>query len=283
MRKLEDALLASGLTAEDLTAMAPMLSNQKYRTALQAQIDNADTLTEQNRKLNGDLDTYTKWWETEIVPDHTKTLKALEDSRADVAAANARVKFLQERGMQMQGNQQSPEMMAEADRLAREASEAVRNTQNQPKFVDAETFQRAFESTGEAIAAAADLAEEHRDLYGSRLNMSELRKSALTNKRSIRQQWETQYNVPAKRAEVAAKAQADHDEKIRTEVRQQMAMEGGNSSNPNLRLGSTSSNPFTVKKQEENGKQPWEVPPAVLRQKRVEEAFSSAVKRGEIN
>jgi hypothetical protein len=57
-----------------------------------------------------------------------------------------------------------------------------------------------------AAVELQELAEEHRELFGKRLKPAELLKAAAENKRTLREQWETQFEVPKKRSELEEKA-----------------------------------------------------------------------------
>lgn len=276
-RRIEDVL---GLTTEEIAALGPLLNNPTYRAKLQAQADAMETLESQNSKLTTDINAYDKWYMDEIVPTHNKTVKDLEEARVEAAAAKARLEFNQNLNMQRQGEQQ---VHGTADDAAKAAADKIRQDLNQPKYVSEEVFFNAQDQAGAAIAEAADLIEDHRELYGTRLNLKQLRLDAKAAKLPIRQYWERQFKVSEKRQEISAKAQQEHDDKIRAEERQKLALEFGTGSNPGLVTPRPSANPFTLRTREANGKQPWERNESELAKARVETAYGKAVARGEAN
>lgn len=281
---LEQRLTAAGYTAQELTDLAPMLNNAKFRQTLESQLDEADGYRDQNQKLNKDLDAFTNWFETEITPEHTKALKAAEDAEAARAAAEARLKFMQTRGMHRQGQQQDPDAVAAADAAAAAAAEKVRRDKEQGRqtnqYVSAETFQNAFESTGDAIADAFDLGQDYQELYGSRLNLKQMRLEAKAAKMPVRAYVERKFNFAAKRQEVETakhtKMLADAEQK----GYQKAQMEFGGS-NPNMQTLRPSMNPLAARKRVEGDKQPWEINETDRANSRVEKAFKKGIERGD--
>lgn len=280
-RTLEQVLKARGYSDQELTDLAPMLTNAKFRASLEAELVAADTLSEQNTRLSADLDNYDKWFTTEITPEHEKLLKEREDAVADAAAAKARLEIMQKRGMRKQGTQQDPDAVAEADAAAAAAAAASRKVPDDKKYVDSDTFQNAFEATGEAIANGVDLVLDYQELFGKRLNMTQARLEAKAARRPVRQYVEEKYGFAAKREEMAKKAKEDHEANIRKDERQKIMVEFGG--NPNLRTLVPSNNPFVPRKKVEGGKQPWELTENEKSESRIQKAYQKAVERGETN
>lgn len=282
-KTLEQRMTENGWTAQELADVASMLGNAKFRKTIEDQLNAADTLVEQNAKLTRDLDTYDKWFTDEISPAHTAAIKKAEDAIADKAAAEARLKYLQETGMRRQAANQDPAVaQAEADRVAAEAAEAARRAgQPQPKYVSADTFQNAFESTGDAIADAYDLGMDYQELFGNRLNMKQMRLEAKAARMPVRAYVENKFNFNVKRQEISTKATADHEAKIRADERQKLMVEFGGS-NPNMRVLSPSVSPFVSRKKVDAGKQPWERNENELTTDRIQKAVVKAAERGEL-
>lgn len=282
-KTLEQRMTDAGWTAQELADVAPMLNNAKFRQTIETQLNNAETIAEQNAKLNKDLDSFENWFQNDIAPTHQQALKAAEDARAAQAAAEARLKVIQERGLKAQGQQQDPAAMAEADRAAAAAAEAARNAGKDPMkgYVNEETFNRAFESTGDAIADAIDLGVEYHNLYGNTLNMKQMRLEAKAAKLPVRAYVERKFNFDQKRQEMATKAEQDREAKIRQDERQKVMVEFGGS-NPNMNTLRPSQSPLMNRKRADGDKQPWEVSENERTSKRVERAYIKAVERGEV-
>jgi hypothetical protein len=284
MRTLEQVLKSRGYTDADLAGMAAVLNDPRFRKSLEEEITRADQLAEANTKLSTDLNAYDKWFTDEISPEHTKLLKEREDAIAENAGLKARLELAQKGGMRKQGEQQDPAAIAEADRVAREATEAARRAGTpQPRYVDEATFQGAFEATGSAIAGAVNLARQHEKLFGadSDLDMEVLYAEAKAAKLPVKAYWEKKYHVAEKRQEMATKAASDREAAIRADERQKLTVEFGIGSNPNLRMLSPSNNPFTARKRPEGEKQPWERSETEATNARIQKAYEKAVARNE--
>ncbi|MGH7182581.1 MAG: hypothetical protein ACREJN_11465 [Nitrospiraceae bacterium] len=291
MRTLEQVLLSKGFTQAELDApeMTVALKNPRFRKNMEEEFAAADVALAENARARKDLDEYDRWYTNEITPDYLRMQKEREDAVANEAAAKARLAISQKRLMERQAGQQSPEALASAraeeERIANEAAATARAAgQPGPKYVDEATFQTAFERTGEAIASGITLARQHEKLFGSDLDMDELYKQARAAKMPVKAFWEQKYKVQDKRDEIAAKATADNEARIRADERQKFALEMGTGSNPNIRSAMPSNNPFVVRKSGEgvNGKQPWEIPENERTQTRIGKAFQKAVTRGEV-
>ncbi|MGH7184481.1 MAG: hypothetical protein ACREJN_21255 [Nitrospiraceae bacterium] len=280
-RTLEQVLKARGYSDTELAAMSTVLQDPRFRKNLEEEIAAADTAREQNTKLTKDLDEYDRWFTNEITPEHTKLLKEREDAVAEAAASKARLELIQKRGMQRQGEIQDPALASDAEKAAQEAAERARAAgQPTTKYVDEQTFQGAFERTGEAIASGVDLMFDHQELFGTRLNMQQIFLDAKAAKMPVRKYWESHFKVAEKRAEIAEKARGDNEARIRDDQRQKDALEFGGGSNPNLRVPIQSRNPF-VSRRAEGEKQPWEINENERNLSRVQKAFQKAVARGE--
>lgn len=284
-RTLEQVLKARGYTDQELTDLAPMLGNAKFRSSLESELGVIDTLQAQNANLTTDLDKYDQWFTNEITPEHEKLMKEKEDAVAEAAAAKARLDLHQKLAMKRQAHQQDPaaaaEAEAEAARVAAAAADATRRVPDNKKYVDSETFQQAFESAGDAIANGVDLVMDFQELFGKRLNMTQARLEAKAARKPVRDYVEQKYNFDGRRAEIAAKAKSDEEAKIRQDERQKVMVEFGG--NPNLRPMVPSNNPFVQRKKAANDKQPWELTENEKADARVQKAYQKAVERGEIN
>lgn len=280
MPKLEDVLKAKGFTDQEITDMAPMLSNAKFRATLEAELTDRDTRIQAVEK---DLNEYDRWFTQEITPKHEELVAKNRELEAEAAAAKARAEAYQKSTMRQQGNQQSEE-----ERL-RQEQEALKQ-QQQPtfdpnKYVTADTFKQGFEQVGEAVASAMDIASDHMQLFpGQYLNMSQLRLDARAARKPVRQYWEEKYKVTEKRQQMAdAAIQERIDAAVKAKEQELMVTFGG--SNPNMNALRPSNNPFVIRKSASAGaqnKQPWEITEAERSRARIEKGIQAAAKRGEL-
>jgi hypothetical protein len=114
---------------------------------------------------------------------------------------------------------------------------------------------------GDAIAIAADILSEHRDLFPDRpLNMRELRKRAVAARTSVENQWMTEFSVPAARQAREQKAREAEQSKWREEGAKAEREKIAREYNPDTRSQVPSNSPFTVRKTagDIRSKQPWE-------------------------
>lgn len=244
-RTAKQILMSQGYTEADLAGMNTMLSDARFCGVLEAQ----DAEREKAVKSKEDYDT---WFNEKALPENLAVNKALAESRAREASMRELYKQAKDRGLSLQAIEAGfePEVVPPAGGGGNQPT-----VLDSSKFVSLETFGDAYAKTGDAIALANDLAWEHRELFGTRLNTRELLADARSQKKSIDQVWETKYNVPGKRAEIAASQAKAHDDKIREEERARMASEYGN---PALRAPVDSRSPFTREnKPPSQATQPW--------------------------
>ncbi len=275
--RIEDLLTAKGYTADEIKDLGPLLANPKFRKDFEDELTNGEKATK-------DLNEYDRWFTQEITPEHTKLLKERDDAVAAAAAEKARFETYQRQSMMRQSGKTQAEIDAaekvERDRVAAEAAGRVDTS----KFVTADTFQRAYEGTGEAIAVATNIVSSHMQLFpNTYIDMEQLQKDAKAAKKPVKQFWEEKFNVAGKRAEMVAKAKEDERARIRKEEREKLVVEfGGTGSNPNLQTLQPSNNPFVIRRNAGATKQPWEKTDNEKQRERIDKAIQSAAKRGEL-
>lgn len=258
---LEQLLKESGYDDAALESVKPLLSDPKFRRAVEAQLTRAEAAEAAAARSKADLDQYDDWYQTKATPVLQTALNEAATARAERAAAVEQLKAAQEYGLAKVAAAAGHEPAAPVTPSTPAGFDAS-------KYVDNTTFQQAFEQTGAAIADAQDLAEEHRELFGTRLNLKILREEALKNRMTVRQYWETKNNVSAKREQLVQEAQAKHDKEVAdraiTEYR-------STERNPFTRTPGVSNNPFTNAKP--GDKQPWDIPENERSNSRVQKAL----------
>jgi hypothetical protein len=283
-KKAEDILKSQGLTDADITAMAPLLSDARYRAAIETSFNALES--ERDALVAKDHE-----WEelrnNTYVPALTKAEKQAADARLELAQANEKLRIAKDYGY----------LDDDAQRKADEAAERVRNTQqnsgpggfnpDDPKFKSfSSDYSRA---QGDAIALHDFISEEYRLLHGSSINeyrnaqgqrgLVALRAESQAAGKRIDQYVEEKFNWSGKRQEAEQKRQAEHDAKVGREAVNKYALEHplANGGNPMTAPRMTSRNPF-VPDPAKAGKQPWEVNPVELRNQRIERAFKTETK-----
>lgn len=260
-RKAIDILKFHGFSDADI---AEMNITPKYAAAL----EKADAAAE---KLQADLDATTVWYQNEAVPTLNKALKDATDARGEAAKVNARLKSMQDYGLARVADDQNDKNKGGADDKSDRGNRGgAPNDFDATKFVSADTFLATTDRFGEAIAVATDIAEDHRDLFGSRLpgGVTGLRKEyqdAVKTRHftgDLRSFWENKFGVPAKQTE---RAQVVHQKELDDYAAEKVNAVRSEMMNPMTRAMSTSRNPFVAKavtgadgSKTTTGKQPWE-------------------------
>lgn len=266
MRKLEAILKEKGWTDEDIKAAEPMLSNQKFRDTLEAEIANQEYLAEVGKK---DAAEALRWREEEALPTLQKHMDSERAARAELAAKNEQLKVLQEQGLiKLEELKEQPK--AEPAKAAFDPKEHKLVT-----FDDVATFA---EAEGNAIAMASDIAAEYQELFGKSLysysgqngkrGMQALREEAKAAKaKDLAEFVANKFNFAGKRSELAQAAADEREKQIRADERAKMIAE---QANPNLRPARASLSPFTRVKRDDKDLMPWD---------NIEERRASRVER----
>lgn len=272
---IEQLLSTKGYSQQEITDLAPMLANNKFRKDLEEELGKLE-------KATVDLNEYDRWYTQEITPEHLRLVKERDDAVATAAAEKARMEAYQRTSQMRQAGKTEAEIR-ESERIERErvAAEAASKVDTS-KFVTSDTFQRAFDATGEAMAVATNIVSNHMQLFpGQFVDMEQLQRDAKAARKPVKQFWEEKYNVAGRRQELANKAKEDERAAIRKEEREKMIVEFGGS-NPNLQVMAPSHNPFVIRKAASVGKQPWERTENEMQRERIEKAIQNAAKRGEM-
>ncbi len=279
--KLEDILKAKGLSDADIAAMAPMLTNQAYRTALESSY--SELVTERDTLKQRDEE-WAQLRDTKYVPALTAAEEDARKARLEAAELRERVKIAKEYGyLDDEAQKKADEAAARAAAAANPNNNRTGFNPNDPDFAKfAGEFSRR---EGDAIALYFDLGERYRNLHGKSVEeyvgtngargMSALRAEALAAGKPIDQYMESKFNWAGDRAEKEAQRQREWEEQIRRDERQKAALEYG--ANPNTARPVTSRDPI-IPRVKQGDKQPWEIPANERRQARLERAYGNEAK-----
>jgi hypothetical protein len=266
-RKAKDILKARGYTEEELTGLATMLNDPKFVGALEAEDAERERITLEHQKAQADLAATTKWYHEEAVPTLNKALGDATLARSERAKLEAQIKAEQDYGMRRVATQDNQPPQTQQTQQPPNGQQSGQNPfeQTDQRYITSETFKEAFNQTGTAIAMAQDIADDHRDLFGKRIDggVGGLRQKYLAASETgfrgtLRQFWEKEYNVDQKRAELAQKEREAHDTSIRQDERTKVMSEFAN---PMTRSPESSRSPFmrkVIAGGTSDGKQPWE-------------------------
>lgn len=257
----EEYLTSLGASEEDLK----VLNTPKIRAGWE-KVEAERTAAEQRAvKAEEDRIAYDKWYNEQAMPAYQKALQDAAEARGEAAKERARLKAMQESGLAAVAAE--PETPP-----ATPTSSGVITSDSLKEYVRADDFLKAYESTGDAIATASEIMQDHRELFGTKVPMKELLDEARRAKKPVREVWEQKYNVSGKRQEIEAKAKADYEAKIRSEERQKVLSEVGN---PETRPLMPSRNPFTSKPVGDANAAPWAKSEDTLAKARVDKAVKN--------
>lgn len=263
-RKAKEILKARGYTDEELNGLT-LLTDARFVKALEDEDAERERIVAEHARMQSQLADTTRWYNEEAVPTLNNNLAEVVKTRAEIARLNAQLKAEQDLGMRRVANQ--PSEPAQPAQPAQPAPAGAPDfTQYDERYINRDTFTQAFSQTGEAIAMATDIMEDHRDLFGKRLPegigglRAKYQEATKTGFRgNLRDFWEKEFNVAQKRTEIATKNQEEHDRKIAEEAVRKYQSEH---LNPMTRTPVASNSPFLRKQKIEggttDGKQPWE-------------------------
>ena len=263
-RKLEDILKTQGYTDADIEALKPLLTDAKFRAAVETAAD-TETLTSELEKVKKENETWADWHQRTAIPTLDKALKAEQDAKADLGAANARLQALQDQGLIKVAE-------GEGEPVAKKPPESTFDPKahNLVTITDVQAFA---EKEGDAIALAQDIAEESRRLGISIPSFREMRKAAVAAGKPVEQYWQDTYKVVEKRDAKTAQEKADYEKSIREDERKKAISEFAN---PLTRPPSASAASF-IPRPASGGKQPWEDDPNARASARVEKALTKVL------
>lgn len=278
MARLEDILKSKGYSDADLQAMAPMLSDARFRGALEA---SHGELESERNTLKTNLDNWSGEW---LENANTRIAAAEQEAigaRRRAADLDEQLKIAKDWGFVEEKTRPNGVAPAAPGVSATPGAAFDPKTHN---LVTHSDIAKYADAEGRAIAMANDLGEEYRYLTGGKAlfeyegqngtrGMEALRSEAVAAKQDLRQYIATKFDFNGKRQAIATKRQDEHDAAIRKEaedrVRGELAAQFGN---PNLRQPAQSRSPFIPPKPKEGG-QPWEHTASERRSGRLERAM----------
>lgn len=258
--KLEELLKSKGYSEDDLKALAPLLSNDRYRGDLESTISDYAYQAEVGRADSAEA---LRWREEEALPKLTKALQDAEDARAESASNRERMRVLQEQGLIKVAENQGVKPEPKADVFDHKKYKLV--TEDDQRA----TVERFADLEGDAIATGIDLAAEYAELYGGQSlhtyqgtgagsglrGFRALRKEAIAVKRPVSDFVADKFKFSDKRAEIAKAAEAKREEAIRADQRSKDIAE---LTNPMARPPQNSAFSMIPKPADKGGKLPWE-------------------------
>lgn len=282
MAKLEDILKAQGWSDADIAANAAMLGDPKVRAALEGSYaaleSERDAFKTENQK-------WADWHEKEGKPLVDLYEKERTEARAEAASLRERLKMAEESGF-----------APKREEPTQNPNPANPNPAIDPaKYLTHDAFKtevgKFAQMEGDAIAIAANLAEEYRylnpgkslieyeaEIDGRRLTgMVALRAEALQKKMRLDEYVSQKFDFKGSRQKIADEQRKKAEEAIRADERAKLATQYGD---PSQRPLVASRDPFIPRPTNSEGKpvQPWEVPAQQRQSARIQRAMETEMK-----
>ncbi len=281
MPKLEELLKAQGYTDADIAAAGTLISDSKFRGAVETYVDGLQT------QLTG-FQTENNNWADWAEKTHKPLVENLQREKVELASQvgslDARVRALDPN--YKPGEPQNRQAPPAGGTPPAEFDPAKHGLLTRKDF-DTEVAKYAA-GQGMAIAMSNDLAAEYKRLTGQDMldyqatdsegrhmsGMSALLYEARTNNKLLPDYIAQKFDFAGKRAAAAQTQKQAAEDAIRKDERTKVISEFGN---PNTRPGVTSNSPFIPppRTAEGAGKMPWEVPAAERRNARITRALET--------
>lgn len=309
MATLLEILKAQGATDADLELMKPLLGNQKFAGAIEAEItakaewerkagEASGKLTDFESQKNvaevaaaaaaEKIKQYDEWYANQATPGIQKLQQENIREAERRAAAEARLAKAQEVYGFTLAEENPTVITTPAVTPATPPAAVAAPRQDLPdlsKYVTTDALSHTAEAAGQAIAQTQDLAWEHQQLFGHEkpINFSELRTKAIAEHKTFREIWERETNAPARRQELQAKRESDAQAKRDAEIaaaRQEGYEKGMSQSiNPMTREPQNSRFGVSFTKRDESAGKPWDAASS-RSQDRLQKVVSTLAKQG---
>jgi hypothetical protein len=281
MPKLEDVLKSKGYTDADLSNISTLLSDSRFRSSLEASFEETAQQARDARDAEWESIKTSQWQ-----PIIEKSEKDAMEARREAARLREENAIAKDYGY-LGGDEAKQRLEAqERERHNREEQERGNRGGFNPNDPAVQDFSGKFAvAQGRAMAMYTDISNAHQRLFGEPLESFE----ALYNDflalpatarqtTSMRDLWERKYNVPAKRAEIDARRQSDHDAAVSKQAVEKYIMDNPQLHSQPMMQGPRLSNSPFLPKPSEAAKQPWEKTAQERRSARVERATQNELK-----
>jgi hypothetical protein len=281
MAKLEDILKGKGYSDSDLaTVLGPL--DAKAREALEGAYGVVESELNTYRAEN---DGWAKWHEEHGKPTLALYEKDMIEAKAEAAALKARLAEAEKNGF-APASVVSATSATNAPPGATDPNAWDARKHNVPTWDD---VKKLADAEGQAIAMAADLAEEYRQLTGKSIydysyktpdgrelrGMTAIRTEAQYNRQpNMFEYANKKFNFEGLRNQAAEAARLKHEEAIRADERAKVSSQYGD---PNTRPLMPSKDPF-IPAPRQQGVQPWDVPETDRRKARLDRAFQNQMR-----
>jgi hypothetical protein len=252
MTELEWLKQESGLTDDEMKAMEAVAGHTKFVGMLQKMIATNEQSTSAKQAAEAERLALEKRYQEEFIPEMRKVTQDSLRAQGEAAAAQAALKAAREYGI-----------VPEAEPVKQ--AEAVRAPGSPDPAAQQAEFQKWSQAQSRAIITLNDLNAEHFKLFGAPLpNSQELadevqRQHTLGHRDySLKAAWESKFNVPAKREEIAKAEQQKTIDAAVAAARKEDRQKAG--SNPGLVSGQPSRFSTYKPSDANSSAEPWKAP-----------------------
>lgn len=216
-------LKSIGMSDEEIIALTKAFPADKLAKAFEAPLKAKADAEALAAKYKTDLEDFENKYQTEILPEISKTYKDAINYRTQAEALKARLVAAKEYGFLSDDAAipGSPAPGTPANPGTPAAPAPGTPAALDPRYVEATAFSTAVDSIPDMLGRLSKMSNEHFHLFGSPLlDIDELvtASKATKGKKSVYDLWDEKYKVADKRKELALKTQQAHDTKIGDEA-----------------------------------------------------------------
>lgn len=254
-------LKSQGYTDEEISNMEKTFGGDKMAKAFESPMKAAEKAAADAATAKASLEEWENKYQTEILPEISKTYKDAINYRTQAEALKARLAAAKEYGFLSEdatGDAAAAEAAKKAAAAKANGNQVEGSPALDPRYVEATAFSSAVDSIPDMLGRLSKMSNEHLHLFGSPLlDVDELitASKATKGKKSVYDMWNEKYKVEDKRKELTAAAQKKHDDEMKRLGAEEYAQAHGQ--NPFLRnpVSSTASKFSHMPK--EDARQPW--------------------------
>lgn len=249
-------LKEQGYTDEEISNMEKTFGAEKMAKAFEAPMAAAKKAAEDALAAKTSLEEWETKYQTEILPEISKTYKDAINYRTEAEGLKARLAAAKEYGFLADDT-----VVNKSDdknkKVAADTNKVPGSPELDPRYVQASDFTKAVNDIPDMLGRLTKMSNEHFSLFGSPLLdvdelINESKKSG--GKKSVYDIWDQKYKVADKRKELAEKKQADHDKSIADAAVQKYLSEHGQ---PFTRPAMPSIATRFVSASKEDARKPW--------------------------
>jgi len=291
-KNFEDILKERGFTEADLSDPTMKTVIERLRPGIEAEISALESTA---TGYKAQVDTWQRHLDEVVNPRVLAAESEVRQVRMRAAALEEENKLAREWGLVPD---EDPAQKAAREAAARAGAgsggapmEFDAKKHNVPTMTDIARFADA---EGDAMVQLADLQAEYSHLHGGRSiydytdskgnrGLTALRQEAKVAQKPLNEFVAQKFNFDAKRQELSAARQAEHDAKVRQDAISEFIKTNGGGGNPHLANGVPSRASFIPARPAGSG-QPWDKTANQLRAERLERAVvSNAQSRAQVN